>query len=72
MKLTESCAMWPGAAVSGFYFAHPEARYFGVGKIGRDQVVDYAARKGWTVEETERWLGPILNYDPKHIADAAA
>ena len=72
VKLTESCAMWPGAAVSGFYFAHPEARYFGVGKIGRDQVVDYAARKGWTVEETERWLGPILNYDPKHIADAAA
>ncbi len=72
VKLTESCAMWPGAAVSGFYFAHPEARYFGVGKIGRDQVVDYAARKGWTVEETERWLGPILSYDPKHIADAAA
>jgi len=72
VKLTESCAMWPGAAVSGFYFAHPEARYFGVGKIGRDQVVDYAARKGWTIEETERWLGPILNYDPKHIADAAA
>jgi len=72
VKLTESCAMWPGAAVSGFYFAHPEARYFGVGKIGRDQVVDYAARKGWTVEETERWLGPILNYDPKRMADAAA
>jgi 5-methyltetrahydrofolate--homocysteine methyltransferase len=72
VKLTESCAMWPGAAVSGFYFAHPEARYFGVGKIGRDQVVDYAARKGWTVEETERWLGPILNYDSKHMADAAA
>ncbi len=72
VKLTESCAMWPGAAVSGFYFANPEAKYFGVGKIGRDQVVDYATRKGWTVEETERWLGPILSYDPKRMADAAA
>jgi 5-methyltetrahydrofolate--homocysteine methyltransferase len=72
LKLTESCAMWPAAAVSGLYFAHPEARYFGVGKIGRDQVGDYAARKGWTVEETERWLAPILNYDPKLVAEAAA
>jgi 5-methyltetrahydrofolate--homocysteine methyltransferase len=72
VKLTESCAMWPAAAVSGLYFSHPEARYFGVGKIGRDQVADYAARKGWTVEEAERWLGPILDYDPKQIADAAA
>jgi len=71
LKLTESCAMWPAAAVSGFYFSHPESRYFGVGKIGRDQVQDYAARKGWTQEEAERWLGPILNYDPKRIADAA-
>jgi 5-methyltetrahydrofolate--homocysteine methyltransferase len=71
LKLTESCAMWPAAAVSGLYFSHPESRYFGVGKIGRDQVQDYAARKGWTLEEAERWLGPILNYDPKRIADAA-
>jgi hypothetical protein len=71
LKLTESCAMWPAAAVSGFYFSHPESRYFGVGKIGRDQVQDYAARKVWPVEEAERWLGPILNYDPKRIADAA-
>jgi 5-methyltetrahydrofolate--homocysteine methyltransferase len=72
VKLTESYAMWPGAAVSGFYFANPEARYFGVGKIGRDQVVDYAARKGWTIGEAERWLGPMLSYDPKRMADAAA
>ena len=57
LKLTEVCAMWPGAAVSGLYFSHPESRYFGVGKIGRDQVQDYAARKGWTVDEAERWLG---------------
>jgi 5-methyltetrahydrofolate--homocysteine methyltransferase len=71
LKLTESCAMWPAAAVSGLYFAHPESRYFGIGKIGRDQVQDYAARKGWTVDEAERWFGPILNYDPKRIADAA-
>jgi 5-methyltetrahydrofolate--homocysteine methyltransferase len=71
LKLTESCAMWPAAAVSGLYFSHPGSRYFGVGKIGRDQVEDYAARKGWPVEEAERWLGPILNYDPKRIADAA-
>ena len=71
LKLTESFAMWPAAAVSGFYFAHPEARYFGVGKIGRDQVEDYAARKGWPIGEAERWLAPILNYDPKRIADAA-
>jgi 5-methyltetrahydrofolate--homocysteine methyltransferase len=71
LKLTESCAMWPAAAVSGLYFSHPESRYFGVGKIGRDQVRDYAARKGWALEEAERWLGPILNYDPKRIADAA-
>jgi len=72
LKLTESCAMWPAAAVSGLYFSHPESRYFGVGKIGRDQVADYAARKGWTVAEAERWLAPILNYDPKLSAEAAA
>jgi 5-methyltetrahydrofolate--homocysteine methyltransferase len=71
LKLTESCAMWPAAAVSGLYCAHPESRYFGVGKIGRDQVLDYAARKGWGQDEAERWLAPILNYDPKRIADAA-
>jgi 5-methyltetrahydrofolate--homocysteine methyltransferase len=72
VKLTESYAMWPAAAVSGIYFAHPEARYFGLGKIGRDQVEDYAKRKGWTVAEAERWLAPVLNYDPKRIADEAA
>jgi 5-methyltetrahydrofolate--homocysteine methyltransferase len=72
LKLTESCAMWPAAAVSGFYFSHPEASYFGVGKIGRDQAADYTTRKGWSLEETERWLGPILSYDPKAVATAAA
>ena len=72
LKLTESYAMWPAAAVSGLYFAHPDARYFGVGKIGRDQIEDYASRKGWSVAETERWLSPILNYDPKLSAEAAA
>jgi len=72
VKLTESFAMWPAAAVSGLYFSHPESRYFGVGKIGRDQVADYAARKGWALEEAERWLAPILNYDPKRVTDAAA
>ncbi|MGE5266655.1 MAG: methionine synthase [Deltaproteobacteria bacterium] len=63
IKLTESFAMWPGASVSGLYFAHPESHYFGVGKVERDQVEDYAKRKGWTVEECERWLAPVLNYD---------
>ena len=63
IELTESFAMWPGASVSGLYFAHPDSHYFGVGKVERDQVEDYAARKGWTVEETERWLSPVLNYD---------
>ena len=72
LRLTESYAMWPAAAVSGLYFSHPESRYFGVGKIGRDQVEDYASRKGWDVAEAERWLAPILNYDPKLIAEAAA
>ncbi len=70
VKLTESYAMWPGSSVSGFYYAHPESRYFGVGKIERDQVEDYARRKGWTVQEAERWLGPLLNYDPQAV-DAA-
>jgi 5-methyltetrahydrofolate--homocysteine methyltransferase len=64
MKLTESFAMWPGSSVSGLYFAHPEARYFTLGKIDRDQVVDYHERKGMTVAEVERWLGPNLNYEP--------
>jgi 5-methyltetrahydrofolate--homocysteine methyltransferase len=63
MTLTESFAMWPGSSVSGLYFAHPEARYFTLGKIGRDQVADYAARKGLTVAEVERWLGPNLDYE---------
>jgi 5-methyltetrahydrofolate--homocysteine methyltransferase len=65
ITLTESFAMWPGSSVSGFYFAHPESRYFGTGKIERDQVEDYAKRKGWDLATAERWLGPILNYDPK-------
>ncbi len=64
MSLTESCAMVPAAAVSGWYLAHPDARYFTVGLVGRDQVVDYAERKGQSVAETERWLGPNLAYDP--------
>jgi 5-methyltetrahydrofolate--homocysteine methyltransferase len=64
IELTESLAMTPPAAVSGLYFAHPEAHYFGVGRIERDQVADYARRKGWDVATAERWLGPILNYDP--------
>ncbi|WP_394221979.1 methionine synthase [Alteromonas gracilis] len=61
MKLTESYAMWPGASVSGWYFAHPEAKYFAVAKIQADQVEDYAERKGWTLEEAEKWLGPNLS-----------
>jgi 5-methyltetrahydrofolate--homocysteine methyltransferase len=63
IRLTESFAMWPGASVSGLYFGHPEAKYFGVGKIGRDQVLDYQDRKGMPLEEVERWLGPYLNYE---------
>ena len=70
VKLTENYAMWPGSSVSGLYFSHPESRYFGVGKIERDQVEDYARRKNWTVEEAERWLGPILNYNPRKTAAA--
>ena len=72
VKLTESFAMWPGASVSGLYFSHPESYYFGVGKIERDQVEDYARRKGMTLNETERWLAPILNYDPLAAARTAA
>ena len=62
IELTESMAMWPGAAVSGLYFSHPASQYFVVGRLGRDQVHDYAARKGWTVAEAERWLAPNLGY----------
>ncbi|MBI5006542.1 MAG: methionine synthase [Nitrosomonadales bacterium] len=62
ITLTESFAMLPTAAVSGFYFAHPQAQYFATGKVDRDQVADYAKRKGWTVEEAERWLAPVLSY----------
>ncbi|MGH7024437.1 MAG: vitamin B12 dependent-methionine synthase activation domain-containing protein, partial [Caulobacteraceae bacterium] len=64
VELTEACAMIPASSVSGLYFAHPEAHYFGVGKIERDQVADYARRKAWDVAEAERWLAPILNYEP--------
>jgi 5-methyltetrahydrofolate--homocysteine methyltransferase len=64
IKLTESYAMWPGSSVSGLYFAHPKSQYFTLGKIDRDQVTDYAERKGMTVQEVERWLGPNLGYDP--------
>ena len=63
IRLTDAFAMYPAAAVSGWYFAHPQARYFAVGKIGRDQVADYAARKGWTVAEAERWLAANLGYE---------
>ncbi|HXC94642.1 MAG TPA: methionine synthase [Edaphobacter sp.] len=65
MQLTESFAMWPGSSVSGLYFAHPESRYFSLGKIDRDQVADYHQRKGMTLAEVERWLSQNLNYDPE-------
>jgi 5-methyltetrahydrofolate--homocysteine methyltransferase len=65
MIITESFAMWPGSSVSGLYFAHPEARYFSLGKIDRDQVADYSQRKGMSVAEVERWLGQNLNYEPR-------
>jgi len=74
VRLTESRAMWPGSSVSGLYFSHPDSEYFGVGRVERDQVEDYAARKGWTVEEAERWLAPVLNYDPallRNLSQAA-
>jgi 5-methyltetrahydrofolate--homocysteine methyltransferase len=70
LQLTESFAMFPTAAVSGFYFSHPEARYFAVGKIDRDQLISYAERKGMSIVEAERWLAPNLGYDP-NAADAA-
>jgi len=61
--LTESCAMYPAASVSGWYFSHPESKYFGLGNIEKDQVESYAQRKGMTVDEAEKWLMPVLNYD---------
>jgi 5-methyltetrahydrofolate--homocysteine methyltransferase len=64
IKLTESCAMWPGSSVSGFYFGHPDSKYFAVGKLEKDQLLDYSQRKGMTLEDAEKWLGPWLNYDP--------
>ncbi|MDP1731737.1 MAG: methionine synthase [Devosia sp.] len=71
VELTESYAMWPGSSVSGIYLSHPESYYFGVAKVERDQVIDYAARKGMTVREVERWLGPVLNYTPAPVVEAA-
>jgi 5-methyltetrahydrofolate--homocysteine methyltransferase len=64
LRLTESCAMLPASSVSGFYFNHPEAKYFAVGKLGRDQVEDYAVRQGWPLAEAEKWLAPYLDYGP--------
>jgi 5-methyltetrahydrofolate--homocysteine methyltransferase len=72
IKLTESFAMWPGSSVSGLYFAHPESKYFAVGKLGRDQMLDYHLRKGLTLQEVERWLGPWLNYEPKTFAPGSS
>jgi 5-methyltetrahydrofolate--homocysteine methyltransferase len=68
IRLTESFAMWPGSSVSGLYLAHPQSHYFGLGRIERDQVEDYARRKGMAVDEAERWLSPVLNYDPVRAA----
>ncbi len=70
ISLTESFAMWPGASVCGLYFSHPQSQYFGVGKIERDQVADYARRKGWSIQECERWLAPVLNYNPSAVEKA--
>jgi 5-methyltetrahydrofolate--homocysteine methyltransferase len=69
IHLTENFAMVPTAAVSGYYFSHPESRYFGVGRIHRDQVEDYARRKGMNVKEVERWLAPNLVYDPDLVEE---
>lgn len=69
LEITESFAMTPTAAVSGTYFAHPESSYFGVGSLGRDQVEDYAQRKGWSIEKAETWLAPNLGYDPEDFAN---
>jgi len=67
MRLTESFAMWPPAAVSGFYLSHPESTYFAVGKVGRDQVEDYARRSGLPLSEAEKWLAPYLAYEPETV-----
>jgi hypothetical protein len=72
IEITESFAMWPGSSVSGLYFAHPESRYFSLGKIDRDQVEDYHRRKGMSVAEVERWLGQNLNYEEKPDARRAS
>ena len=72
ITLTESMAMWPAASVSGITLAHPRAHYFNLGRIDRDQVADYAARKGMTIAEVERWLGPSLSYDPKAARSAVS
>ena len=72
VTLTESMAMWPGSSVSGLYIGHPEAYYFGVSNIERDQAADYAERKGMTLEDVERWLAPILNYNPNEASSIAA
>jgi 5-methyltetrahydrofolate--homocysteine methyltransferase len=72
VRLTESFAMWPAASVCGVYFSHPESYYFGVGRIERDQIEDYAKRKSWTIAVAEKWLAPVLNYDPlAAVRDAA-
>jgi 5-methyltetrahydrofolate--homocysteine methyltransferase len=63
MIITESFAMYPAASVSGWYFSHPESRYFGIGRVGRDQVEDYAKRKRMSLAEAEKWLSPVLGYD---------
>ena len=72
VRLTESFAMWPGASVCGLYFSHPDSYHFGVGKIERDQAEDYAKRKKWTLGQAEKWLAPILNYDPVVLTRSAA
>ena len=63
MVLTESCAMYPASSVSGWYFSHPESRYFTTGQLSKDQIEDYAKRKGMTAAKVEKWLGSVLNYD---------
>ena len=72
IQITESFAMWPGSSVSGLYFAHPESKYFAVSKLNRDQLLDYHLRKGMTLQETERWLGTYLNYEPSRVALTSA
>jgi 5-methyltetrahydrofolate--homocysteine methyltransferase len=72
IRLTESGAMWPASSVSGLYFAHPEAKYFGVGKLDRDQILDYHLRKGMQLQEVEKWLGPYLNYTPSPLSSSPA